>query len=134
MKTALLLRIASVISLLFFAGHTLGGRKNWSPMGETDVLKMMRTVRFDVSGLSRTYLDFYQGFGHLLSVYLLLQAVVLWQMAGIEKTAPGLVRPLTATFAAASLACAILSWEFIFPAPAVFAAVLTLNLVLALFL
>jgi hypothetical protein len=33
MSTSLLLRIASVISVLFAAGHTLGGRKAWSPQG-----------------------------------------------------------------------------------------------------
>jgi hypothetical protein len=34
MTTSLLLRIASVISLVFAPGHTLGGLQKWSPMGE----------------------------------------------------------------------------------------------------
>ena len=76
MTTARLLRIASVISLLFAAGHTLGGSDAWSPLGETEVLKSMRSFRFDVFGVSRTYLDFYLGFGFTLSVYLLLQAIL----------------------------------------------------------
>ena len=79
MNASLLLRIASVISLVFAAGHSLGGRKYWSPQGKTEVLKAMRTVRFEVFGVSRTYLDFYLGFGLSLSVFLLLQAAVLWQ-------------------------------------------------------
>src|ERR1700682_4811741 len=36
MSTALLLRIASVISLVFTAGHTLGGRRSWSFSGEAE--------------------------------------------------------------------------------------------------
>jgi len=48
MTTSLLLRVASIISLLFAAGHTLGGRNAWSPAGENNVLQAMRTVRFDV--------------------------------------------------------------------------------------
>jgi hypothetical protein len=125
MNTSLLLRIGSVISLLFAAGHTLGGRKDWSPMGETEVLQAMRNTRFEAFGVSRTYLDFYLGFGYTLSVTLLLQAVVLWQLAGIARTDPGAVRPIAAAFAVASLASAILAWRFIFPLPALFAAGLT---------
>jgi hypothetical protein len=128
MTTGLLLRIGSVISLLFAAGHTLGGRKEWSPMGETEVLQAMRSTRFEAFGVSRTYLDFYLGFGYSLSVTLLLQAVVLWQLAGIARTDPGVVRPIAAAFAIASLASAILAWRFIFPLPALFAAVLAVVL------
>jgi len=45
MSTALLLRIASVISLVFTAGHTLGGRRNWSQWADNAVLKAMTDVR-----------------------------------------------------------------------------------------
>jgi hypothetical protein len=131
MSTALLLRIAAVISLLFAAGHTLGGSQLWSPLGETEVLKAMRTFRFETSGVSRTYLDFYLGFGFTISVYLLLQAILLWQLAAIAGTEPLRVRPMIASFALASLACGILSWRFIFPLPVVFSGVLTACLGLA---
>jgi hypothetical protein len=126
--TTALLRIASVISFLFAAGHTLGGRKDWSPMGETEVLQAMRSQRYEAFGVSRTYLDFFLGFGYSLSVTLLLQAVVLWQLARIARTDPGLVRPIAASFAIASLATAAVAWRFIFPIPAVFAAVLAVLL------
>jgi len=133
MRTALLLRIASVISLLFAAGHTLGGRKSWSPLGESEVLKAMRTFRFETSGVSRTYLDFYLGFGFTISVYLLLQAILLWQLAAMARTEPLQVRPMIASFALATLACGLLSWRFIFPVPVVFSAVLAACLALAYF-
>ena len=77
MTTTLLLRIASVISLLFTAGHTLGGRKQWSPMGGNDVLRAMTDVRFDTMGVSRSYLDFFMGFGWSISVFMLMQTVLL---------------------------------------------------------
>ena len=131
MTTSLLLRIASIISLLFAAGHTLGGRHDWSPAGETDVLHAMRTVRFEVLGVSRTYLDFYRGFGFTLSVYMLLQAVVLWQLASLARSEPSRVRGMVASFAVASVAVGLLSWKFIFPLPVVFSAVLAVCLVIA---
>jgi len=134
MTTSLLLRIASIVSILFAAGHTLGGRKAWSPAGENNVLDAMRTVRFDVFGVSRTYLDFYLGFGFILSVYLVLQAVVLWQLAGIARTEPLRVRGIVASFALAGVAVGILSWRFIFPVPVVFSAVLVVCLAIAFFM
>src|SRR6266852_7857241 len=107
MRTTLLLRVASVVSLLFAAGHSLGGTQDWSPMGETDVLQAMRTHRFDVGGVSRTYLDFYRGFGSTLTVTLLLQAVLLWQVASLARTEPRGVSPMIASFVLASLASTV---------------------------
>jgi hypothetical protein len=132
-STALWLRVASIVSLLFAAGHTLGGRKDWSPIGGSEVLKAMGTFRLEVEGVSRTYLDFYRGFGYTISVTLLLQAVLLWQLATIAKTDPSLVRPMVAAFALASFASAWLAWRFIFPVPALFAAVLAVCLAVAFF-
>jgi hypothetical protein len=120
MTTALLLRFVSVVSLLLAAGHTLGAQSSWSPPGETAVLNSMRTFQFDVFGVTRSYFDFYRGFGFVLSVFFTLQAVVLWQLATIAKTNARAVRPIIASFAVASVASAVLTWEFIFPVPAVF--------------
>src|SRR5262245_60642857 len=130
MKTPLLLRITSIITLAMAAGHTLGGTKSWSPMGENDVLRAMGSVRFDTQGVSRTYLDFYLGFGFTISVCLLLQAVLLWQLAAIARTDPRSTRPLIASLFLASIASAILSWVFIFAVPAIFSAVIAASLAL----
>lgn len=125
------LRISSIISLLFAAGHTLGGRKAWSPIGDSPVLESMRTFRFDVEGVSRTYLDFYRGFGYSLTVFLLLQGVLLWQLSTIAARQPLQARPLAASFAIATIAGGILTWIFILPIPTIFSAVLSVCLVMA---
>jgi hypothetical protein len=121
---SLLLRIASAVSLLFTAGHTMGGIKKWSPMGANDVLSAMESVRFDVMGASRSYFDFFMGFGWSLSVAMLLQTVLLWQMASLARTNASQVRPMIAVFALATLASGIIAWRFIFLVPAIFSAVL----------
>lgn len=131
MNAVLWLRVSSIVSVLFAVGHTLGGRSAWSPIGESAVLASMRTYRFDVQGASRTYLDFYRGFGFSLSVFLLLQGIVLWQLCAIAKTSPTQVRPIIASFAVASIVGALIAWRFIFPVPAVFGAALSASLVLA---
>ena len=124
MNSMLFLRIASVISALFAAGHTLGGTQSWSPPGETEVLRAMRSFRFDAEGVSRSYSDFYIGFGYTITICLLLQAVLLWQLAAIAKADPLRVRGVVVSFLLASVASAFVSWKFIFALPAVFSVVI----------
>jgi hypothetical protein len=131
LTTTLLLRIASVISLLFTAGHTLGGLKKWSPMGDNEVLRAMTAVRFETMGANRSYLDFFMGFGWSISVAMLLQTAVLWQMASLARTNAGQVRPMIAAFALAALANGVIAWRFIFPVPALFSGALFIALVAA---
>ncbi len=131
MSTTLLLRVASVISLVFTAGHTLGGLKKWSPMGDNEVLKVMTSVRFEAMGASRSYLDFFMGFGWSISVAMVLQTVLLWQMASMERTNAAQLRPMIGIFALATLASGVIAWRFIFPRPALFSAVLFLTLAAA---
>jgi hypothetical protein len=131
MTPTLLLRIASVISLIFAAGHTMGSLRKWSPMGDNAVLKAMTDVRFDTMGANRSYLDFFMGFGWSLSVFMLMQTILLWQLASLARTDPARLRPMIAVIALATVASGVIAWRFIFPVPAVFSGVLALALALA---
>ena len=122
MKTPILLRIAATLTLLYFAGHTAGAP--WTPVNgvpEKAVLYAMRGDTFPVMGATRSYWDFYYGFGVAISVYLLAQAVVLWQLAAIARKDPLAVRPMIATFFVAFVANAFIAWRWFFFMPAVFA-------------
>lgn len=107
------------------------GRSSWSPVGENEVLVSMRTVHFHFQGVSRSFLDFYRGFGYSLSVFLVLQGIVLWHLAVVARKQPQAVRPLVASFAISSVIGAVITWIFIFPIPAMFSVVLTACLVIA---
>ena len=131
MTKTLLLRIASVISFLFAAGHSLGGLTDWSPMGDNEVLRAMKAVRFEAMGASRTYYDFYIGFGHSVSVAMLLQSVLLWQLATIAKAGTVSVRPMIGALIVGSAVNGLVAWLFIFPLAAAFSLVLTACLVAA---
>jgi len=123
MKPSILLRIASIITLLYFAGHTAG--MPWTPAagpGELPVIEAMKTHRFETEGFARTYWDFYFGFGLIISAFLLVQAVVLWQLQ---------IRPIVASFLVAFVVNAILAWMFFFAVPAVMAAAIAICLGLA---
>ena len=123
MKPSILLRIASIITLLYFAGHTAG--MPWTPAagpGELPVIEAMKTHRFETEGFARTYWDFYFGFGLIISAFLLVQAVVLWQLQ---------IRPIVASFLVAFVVNAILAWMFFFAVPAVMAVAIAACLGLA---
>jgi|ERR1041385_7939560 hypothetical protein len=131
MRTTLFLRIASVISLIFTLGHSLGGLQKWSPIGDNEVLRAMTAVHFDAMGANRSYLDFYMGFGWSISVSMLMQTVLLWQIASLARKDPARVRPIIAVIALATAAGGAIAWRFIFPLPALFAVALVIPLAAA---
>lgn len=131
MTTTLFLRIASVISLIFTLGHSAGGLQKWSPMGDNEVLRAMTAFRFDAMGAHRSYLEFFMGFGWSISVAMVMQTVLLWQMASLARTDPAGVRPMIAVIALATVASGVIAWRFIFPVPALFSSVLAIALAAA---
>jgi hypothetical protein len=88
----------------------------------------------EISENSRTYWDFYFGFGVIISAFLLVQAVVLWQVGSLAKTDTLRVRPIVASFLVAFLVNAALAWRYFFAVPAAMAAVIALCLAIALVL
>lgn len=133
MTTTLFLRTASIISAIFTLGHTAGGLRKWSPMGDNEVLRAMTAVRFDTMGAHRSYLDFYMGFGWSITVAMVMQTVLLWQMASLARTNPASVRPMIALIALATVASGVIAWRFIFPVPALFSTALVIALAAAYF-
>ena len=133
MKSSTFLRIASVITFLYFAGHTAG--IPWTPAagpGELPVIEAMKAHSFDVVGSQRTYWDLYFGFGIIISGYLLVQAVVLWQLGSLAKTEPSRVRAIVVSFLIAFVINAFLSWKYFFIIPIVTATLISVCLALAL--
>lgn len=131
-SASMMLRTASIITLLFATGHTLGGLQSWSPPGETEVLRAMRSFRFAADGVNRTYWDFYIGFGLMISVFLLAQSAVLWQLSGVSKRDAVLVRPILGVLLVSVVATAGLAWRFFFTVPLVLAVTIALSLGMAL--
>ena len=131
MTTTIWLRISSIITLLFAAGHTLGGLKYWSPMGDNAVLQAMRTVHFDTMGVNRSYFDFYMGFGNALLVSQVMLAILLWQLATLARTNTQMVRPMIAVITLAVAASGVITWRFTLPVPALFSLVQLASLAVA---
>ena len=117
MSTVLWLRMAAVTTLLFAVGHALGALESWSPIGESPTLASMGTFSFDVMGRSRTYLDFYVGFGQYIGVLLVLQATLLWQLGAAAKRFD--IRPLMTTMLIGNVVGAVVISIYMFIIPVV---------------
>lgn len=118
MNPTLLLRIAAGVCLLTAIGHTLGAP--WTPATGTAasaVIGSMKALQFSAMGTDRTYWDFYYGFGVSISVYLFAQAIVLWQIAAVAKSAARQMRPMMLTFLASNLISGAITWKYFFAAP-----------------
>ena len=134
MKAPILYRTSSVLLLLFAAGHTLGFRKTDPEWGVDALIGSMRSVRFDAQGFSRTYWDFYVGFGLFVSVFLVFAAVLAWQLGGLAPETLALMRGPAWALVICLAAVTILSWRYFFIVPIVFAIVITVCLTAAAWL
>jgi hypothetical protein len=135
MKAFHFLRIAAVVTLLYCAGHTIG--MPWTPYTDpeaTSVLDAMKSHSFEAEGFKGTYWDLYFGFGLIISVYLLVQAAVLWQVASLAKADAMRVRPIVFSFLIAFVINAALSWKYFFAVPVAMASLVAICLAIALVL
>lgn len=134
MKATTLYRIASVLILLFAAGHTLGFRQIDPKWGVGSLITSMQSIHFEAQGFDRTYWDFYIGFGFFVSVFLVFAAVFAWQLGGLPAETLSTQRGPAWSLAICFGAVAILSWRYFFMAPLVFSVVITLCLTIAAWL
>jgi hypothetical protein len=120
--------------LLFALGHTLGFRQTDPQWGVDAFLGSMRSIHFDVQGFSRTYWDFFVGFGLFVSVFLVFAAVLAWQLGGLAQETLALMRGPAWAFVICFAAITILSWRYFFIVPLVFSIVITVCLTAAAWL
>ena len=134
MKASMFYRIASLLLLLFAAGHTFGFRQNIPEWGADAVLGLMRSVHFDAQGVTRTYWDFFSAFGLFFSVVLLFAAVLAWLLGGLPAETLARVRSIAWALAICFVAVTALSWRYAFTTPIVFSTLITLCLTAAAWL
>lgn len=120
MKPALFLRIASVLTLVHAALHTVGGVFGKPGPGAAEAaVAVMRMNRFPAMGFTRSYWEFYRGMGLGVSIFLTVVAIVFWQLGTLAKTDAARLRPILATFLAAYLVLAVNSYAYFFLGPVI---------------
>ena len=76
MKVSFLYRIASVLLLLFAAGHTIGFRQVDPAWRLDSLVDSMKPTHFNANGSDRTHWKFFVGFGLLVTELLVFVAIV----------------------------------------------------------
>src|ERR1041385_6711383 len=130
MKAPVFYRIASVLLLLFAIGHTFGFRQSDPSWGVDALLASMRSIHFNVQGSNRTYWDLFVAAGFAVGVFYLFAAILAWQLGGLPPGTLARMRVTRWAFAGSFAAITVVSWEYLFLLPVLFAAVITAVLVL----
>lgn len=120
-------RIAAVLILLFDLGHTAG--YPWSDPSWGVDLGAVQSSHFNVLGFSRTYWNFYVGFGLFVSVFMLLAAIFAWQLSSLPAETRRLMRTSAWALAVCFAAVTVLSWIYFFTIPIAFSGVITVCLI-----
>jgi hypothetical protein len=131
MKASMWYRIASVLLLLFAAGHLLGFRQSDPTWGVDALLGSMRSIHFDVQGFNRTYWDFFVGAGFSVGAFYLFAAILAWQLGSLPVGTLALMRGTLWAFALCFAAITVVSWRYLFILPIVFSIVITVCLTAA---
>lgn len=134
MKASTFYRIAAVLILLFDFGHTIGFLQvdpNW---GVDSLLALMKSTHFGIQGFSRSYWDFFVGFGFFVTVFLLFAAVLAWQLGGLAIETLARLRGIAWAFALCFVIITVLSWRYFFALPIIFSFLIAVCLILAAWL
>jgi hypothetical protein len=115
------LRLASLLALLQYCAHALLflSARPTHGAAEAAVIDAMKAHRFEFSGLTRSYWDFYFGYGLLAILWGLVEVVLLWQLPTLAANDLSRVRPTVALLILANVAHAALAWTYFFPAPVI---------------
>ena len=126
MKVSFLYRTASVLLLLWAAGHTIGFRQIDPAWHVDSLVDSMKSTHFNANGSVRTYWDFFVGFGLFVSVLMVFAAIVAWQLGGLPAETLARMRMVAWGFVICVGIVTWLSWRYFFVIPVVFSIVILL--------
>jgi hypothetical protein len=134
MRTAGVLRIAAILALVQGVAHTalFLTAKPGHGAEEAAVISAMQSHRFLFSGLSRSYWDFYYGYGLLAALVVFVEVALFWMLASVAREAPARTRPFIALFILYNIAHAAILARYFFPLPIVMDGLVTIALIWAL--
>jgi hypothetical protein len=132
MKPTLFLRIASVLTLIHAALHTIGGVFGTMPSNLLPVVKAMQENQAMFMGAMRTMWDFQRGFGLVVSLSLTMEGLVFWQLGTLAKTDALRLRPILTTFLVGYLCFSMISYRYFFVGPVITEILIALCLGLAI--
>lgn len=117
-------RIASVLTLIHSAMHTIGGVFGKPAPGTgAATYTVMQANYFHVLGVTRSYAEFYRGLGLGVTIALTAEGLLFWLLGSQARKYPQELRPILWVFVPAYLTFAVNSYTYFFNGP-VFAEIL----------
>jgi len=112
MSTALLLayRLGHLAASLRPATRLAAGRQLVAK-GDNAVLKGDDGRPLRTHGREPVVPRLFMGFGWSLSVVMLMQTILLWQLASLARTDPAPLRPMIAVIALSTIASGVIAWR-----------------------
>jgi hypothetical protein len=109
MNATTVLRIAAVLAAVQGTAHSVLflTAKPRHGAAEVAVIEAMKSNRF-FAGATRSYWDFYFGYGLLAAAACFVQAILFWQLGKIAASHPTLIRPMVGLFLLANVGHALL--------------------------
>jgi hypothetical protein len=120
-------RIAAYVLVLFCIGHTAGGMLGQKSLGMASdaVFASMKAVTFDFNGSTCTWYGFWFGFGMTASIFLLLSALLAWQLDAATPQSWPVLAPVAWGLVVAQALNTVISWKYFFAGPGVFGILIT---------
>jgi hypothetical protein len=134
MKASYAYRAAAVILLLFAIGHTFSFSLTDPQWGLDNMLGQMRTIRFAIGGIERTYWDFFIASGLTVGLLYLFSAVLAWQLGSVRPETLSELRLVTWAFPLAFAAVFVVASIHLFLIPQMFSIAVTICLTAAAWL
>ena len=131
MSPTLLYRVAAVLLALFGLAHQFGFRQIDPRWGVDSALGTLKATQFEVQGMTRTYWDFFSGFGFFVTVLLFFAAILAFQLGGLSNETLRSIGLVRWSFALTFVVITALTWRYFFMAPLVFSGLIALCLLLA---
>jgi hypothetical protein len=122
-----------VLTFVHAVLHTIGGVFGTpAPGAQQAAVLAMKTNQFPVMGVTRSFWDFHVGFGLAISIMLLVESIVFWQLGSLAKTGGFRLRPILATFLVGYIGLAVNSCRYFFAGPVIAEILIALCLGLAI--
>jgi hypothetical protein len=133
MRPTVYLRIASVLTFIHAALHTIGGVLGKPPNATAVTVAATMRMRFPVFGVMRSYSDFLLGMGIAASISLTMEAICFWILASMAESNAQRLRPLLAVFLLGYVALAVNSYLFFFAGPVIAELLIVFCIAMAIF-
>ena len=128
MKAKIILRIAAIIMLLHDVGHTMAvltWKEDDNPK-KMEVIHQMTDNKFPFMGTSRSMGEYFEGFGFMGTLSLLLIALILWYVSDAGEINNGFKKKIILTVSIILLLWGISELIYIFPVAASFSLIASL--------